>query len=85
MKIKLKLTLYFYLCILKKLILSRNNHCNKSSTQTFPKITYNTNYFGMRRAIKLLGLKFSLYLEGSHLFKLNFVSSFRENICPKSL
>ena len=42
---------------LKKLILSRNSHCNKTSSQTFCKITYNTIILA-HCAIKFLDLNF---------------------------
>ena len=60
MKIKLKSTLYFDFCFVSKLIWSRNSHWNKTSTQTFHKITYNTIILA-RRAIKFLDLNF-LYI-----------------------
>ena len=46
MKTKLKLTIY-------NIILFRKRHCNKTSAQTFHKITYNTIILA-RRAIKEL-------------------------------
>ena len=48
MKIKLKSTLYFDLCFVSKIIWSRNDHWNKTSTQTFHKITYNNYYSRLR-------------------------------------
>ena len=66
--ITFKSTLYFILSFVSKLIWSRNSHWNRTSTQTFHKITYNT-CFGTT-CYKVFGLKFSLYLKGSRLFRL---------------
>ena len=60
MKIKLKSILYFDFCFVLKLILYRNSHWNKTSTQTFHKIIFNTIILA-RRAIKFLDLNF-LYI-----------------------
>jgi len=60
MKIKLKLTLYFDFFLVSKLIWSRNSPWNKTSTQMFQKITYNTIIL-VQRAIKFLNLNF-LYI-----------------------
>ena len=66
---QLKSTLYFDFCFVSKLIWSINSHWNKTSTQTFHKITYNTIFFGTK-CYRDFGLIFSLYLEGSRLFRL---------------
>ena len=70
MKIKLKSTLYFDFCFVSKLIWSiyRNSHWNKTSTQTFHKITFNTIILA-RRTIKFLDLNF-LYKEKISVQKL---------------
>ena len=57
MKIKLKSTLYFDFCFVTKLIWSRKSHWNKTSTQMFHKITYNTIILAWL-AIKFLYLNF---------------------------
>ena len=54
-----------------KLIWSSNSHWNKTSTQTFHKITYNTIIL-TRRVITFLDLNCLLYHEGSLLFRLYF-------------
>ena len=58
MKMKMKSTLSFYFCFVLKLIWSyRKSHWNKTGTQTFHKITYNTIILA-RRVIKFLDLNF---------------------------
>ena len=61
MKIKLKSTLYFDFCFVSMFIWSRNSHLNKTSTQTFHKITYTTITLA-RRTKKLLVLAFLDYI-----------------------
>jgi len=67
MTLKSKLTLYFYFCFVKKLILSRISHCDETRTQTYHKITYKYFYFGIT-CYKVFGLKFSLYVKDSRIF-----------------
>ena len=57
MKIKLKSALYVDFWLVSKRIWSRNSHWNKTSTQTFHRITYNTIILS-RRVIKFLDFNF---------------------------
>ena len=72
----MKSTLFFYFCFVLMLISSRNGHWNKTSTQTFHKITYNT--FILIRRCKGLDRNFLFIGKSSSLLRLHFVPSFSE-------
>ena len=83
-KIKINFIFWLLLCF-KELIWTKNNYWNKTSTHTLSRFRkLHMTVLFCTTCYKVFGLKISLYLEGSRLFKLYlFLAKAREKIKSK--